>query len=101
MRRLPGRRIASVARILYEHRGSIESPEGPLELRLDDGSTLLLDAEANGERLRVREGPWVDPFLPLTDENRSYVEHHGKWSRVECSAQPGYSRLLVDVISSV
>jgi hypothetical protein len=80
--------------VLYEYAGKIDPNDGPLELKLD-GRTLLLDADADGERLRVVEQEWSDPFEePLSEENRQYVAKHGMWRRVDCSRWEGYSSLV-------
>jgi hypothetical protein len=98
-RSLVGKRITHVARVLYEYRGEVDPGDGALELGLD-GQTLLLDGESDGERLRVSEQPWVDPFEePLSEENRRFVETHGKWRRVDCSRSDVYSGLLGQVIT--
>jgi hypothetical protein len=102
LRALVGKRIASVARVLYEYEGRVDASDGALELRLADGGTLLLEGAADGERLRLRSDGWVDPFLPpLSEENLAFVSKHGKWCRVECSADPAWSALVGQPVSSV
>lgn len=89
-----GERVTHVARILYEHGGEIGERDGALEIRTDS-RTLLLDGASDGESLRLRAGAWHDPFEhPLSDENRRYVEQHGRWVRVDCSELERYSELL-------
>ena len=89
-RRLIGKRIEALARVLYEYEGHIEGDEGALELVLD-GETFLFEADADGEGLRLREQAWMDPFEePLSDENRAYVEEYGRWCRVDCSRTKPY-----------
>ncbi|WP_159398002.1 hypothetical protein [Sorangium cellulosum] len=102
LKSLSGKCLRAVARIFFEHGGQIEAGDGALELYLDDGSVFFLDGSADGERLRVQDAPWVDPFQPpISDENRLYIEQSGKWSRVEQSDDPKFSGLIGKVIASV
>jgi hypothetical protein len=81
---LRGRRVRGVRRIHYTHAGEVERANGALELTLDDGRVLLLDAGPDGEALVARGGPWVDPFAPpLSPENADFVATSGKWSAFE------------------
>ena len=96
-----GRTVTSVGRVLYEHRAVIEPVDGALEIGVD-GRLILLDAAADGERLRVREQAWNDPFeKPLSRENEAYVKEHGRWRRVDCSRQEPYSELLGQSVTDV
>lgn len=89
--RLRGRTVTSLARVLYERHGVINPVDGPLEIELT-GSFVLLDSASDGERLRVEERRWEDPFEePLSPENRAYVEETGKWRRIDCSHEAPYS----------
>jgi hypothetical protein len=102
LKSLPGKRVRSVARILFEHGGRFDADDGPLELFLDDGTVVLLDGAGDGESLRLRNAHWVEPFEPpLSEENRLFIERHGKWCRVDQSSEPTFSRLVGKVISSV
>ena len=94
MTSLLGQRIRGLTRVFFEYAGVLERDDGPLEC-MCERTTCLLDSQSDGEQLRVREGPWVDPFeYPLTDENRKYVDEYGKWRRVDCSKDPPYADLI-------
>ena len=95
---LIGRRITGVARVFYEYRGLIEEGDGAVELTLD-GEPILFEGDGDGERLRVREQAWIDPFEePLSEENREFVEEHGRWRRVDCSGTKPYADLCAHKI---
>ena len=94
-KKLLGRNIVRVDRILYVHEGRIAPKDGALELQLDDGSVLLLEAAADGETLSVSDGAWVDPFDGKLDhENQTFVAESGKWTRVAVSEEPLFSTLI-------
>ena len=94
-----GRRVTGVARIFYEYRGSIDEDDGPLELALD-GVPIVLDVAGDGESLQVRKQAWADPFEgPLSEENRLYVEEHGRWRRVDCSRAEPYAGLIGQIVT--
>jgi hypothetical protein len=98
---LVGQRVTRIARILYQYRGAIDPGNGPLEIEAA-GRVLLLDAKAQGDCLRVRERAWEDPFVePLSNENRAYVEEHGKWHKVDCSLHDGYSDFISQPLTDI
>lgn len=48
--------------------------------------TWTLDTESDGERLRLSNHPWVDPFAgELTQDTKEFIDECGKWSRVNVS----------------
>jgi len=101
LKNLAGSRITYIARVLYEYGGEIETDDGAVEIGLDD-RVFLLDAAADGDKLLVREGAWKDPFSdPLSEENRRYIESHGKWRWVDCSHLNAYSELIGQSITGV
>ena len=76
-----GRRVNAVRRMRYVHRGAVVDDHGVLELNFSDQVTLCLDAGHDGEKLAVRHGSWIDPFVePLCEENREVVRTSGKWT---------------------
>ena len=87
-----GTRLAATRRIHWTHGGRVDDTMGPLELVFDGGPTLLLITGSGGEWVRVDPDPWID-FVEAdpTDENRAYAEEHGKLSRIDASALPGYA----------
>jgi hypothetical protein len=88
---LVGQTVTRIARVLYEYKGEIDPVDGALELELD-GHVVLFDGDADGERLRIRERAWEDPFKePLSRENEEYVAEHGKWRLVDYSQQDPYT----------
>lgn len=98
---LVGQTVTGIARVLYEWRGALDDTDGDLELELN-GRLVLLDCASDGERLRVKEARWEDPFAePLSDENRAYVAEAGKWRRVDCSHQGPYRDLIGQRITDV
>jgi hypothetical protein len=54
---LRGKKIQVVRRILYIPQSSIDSSEGPIEIHLTDGYTVLLDGGSDGESLIVKSRP--------------------------------------------
>jgi len=51
---------------------------------------------------RVVVGSWVDPFRePLSEENRAYVESHGKWTAFDTSATPEMAPLVEQIVRRV
>jgi hypothetical protein len=96
-----GRTVTGLSRVLYDVRGVIEPSDGALEVQLD-GFVVLLDSAADGDRLRVDDQPWNDPFdEPLSRENRSFVESHGRWRRIDCSPAEPYSELVGRAVTEV
>jgi len=90
-----GKVVASLARVLYEHGGQLDTGDGPVEVRFEDGATLLLDGGSDGETLRTSSSPWRDPFEgKLTQENRAYIQEHGKWTRVDVSNEDAYRDIV-------
>lgn len=91
---LIGATVTGIARIFYEYRGTTERADGPLELTLGE-RTVLLDGQSDGQRLRVRQEAWNDPFAePLSAENHAWLAEHGKWVRVDCADQPEYADFI-------
>lgn len=98
---LLGKRIRHVARLLYEYRSEIDSDDGGIEIGTDAG-VVLLESDSDGESLRARASPWEDPFRePLSEDNRRYVDEHGKWQRVDVSMQEGYADLVGEPVTGV
>lgn len=101
LRNLAGKRITYIARVLYEHGAEIDPDDGAVEIGIDD-QVLLIDAAAEGDSVRAREGAWKDPFTePLGEDNRRYIEAHGRWRRVDCSQLSAYSELVGQPITGV
>lgn len=87
-----GERLMAVARIHWTQGGRVDDATGPLELRFEGGRTLVLTTGAHGERLRVDPRPWIDSLAGgASDEDRAFAAEHGKMSRIDVSALPGYS----------
>ncbi len=87
-----GTRLTAVSRMHWTHRGQVDDATGPLELRFDDGPTLVLSTGAHGEWMRVDPNPWIDSLAGSpSDEDRAYAAEYGKMSRIDVSALPGYS----------
>jgi len=92
LRHAVGARLAAVARMHWTHGGRVEDATGPLELRFDGGPTLVLSTGAHGEWLRVDPRPWIDSLAGgASDEDRAFAAEHGKMSRIDVSALPGYA----------
>lgn len=88
---LIGGEIAAIRRILYLFQDVVEPERGELELRMVDGSVLLLDAGRDGEVLRVTTNAWVDPFGgELSPESIEFVRVSGKWTAFDVSEDPEY-----------
>jgi hypothetical protein len=96
-----GHQIVRVERLRYEYLGRQERESGDLQLWLDDGA-LHISVAADGETVRVEDGPWVDPFLgPLSVDNEAYVATHGKWNLVNVSEEVPFSSLVGKTIEQV
>lgn len=99
---LKGARISAVARVLFTYRDVVDSDDGPLEFVIDQVGTVLLDGAGDGETLRIKAGPWEDPFAePLSDENARYVTEFGKWSKFNYSDKEPYRQIVGKVITSL
>ncbi len=80
-----GDEVVGVSRIFYCLGAEVNRSVGPVELEFASGGVLRFDCGSNGERLKVSAHAGQDPFAePLSDENRRFVETHGKWTR--CTA---------------
>lgn len=91
--------IQSMRRVWFVFLGHIAKEMGPVEVNFHNGSTILLDAAADGEALLVATQPWSNPFQPpLSDENARFVEKCGKWSAFDVSSCPFYQRLIGAVV---
>ena len=55
-----------------------------------------------GERLRVDPRPWIDSLAGgASDEDRAFAAEHGKMSRIDVSALPGYSGAVGQSLDAV
>ncbi|WP_433687286.1 hypothetical protein ACQP0I_28680 [Micromonospora carbonacea] len=88
--------IARVRRINYVQPGGVrEGSDGPIELKLENGSVFRLESGADGESLRLGVGEWCDPFAePMSAENRDFVARSGKWVAFDVSRESGYRELV-------
>jgi hypothetical protein len=94
LRSTEGKIVAGIRRVCYVHSSSV-SDTGPLEITFEDGTSVVVDAGADGEKLALSAGPWMDPFRePLSEENRRFVETSGKWTLCELAAQDPLQRVL-------
>jgi hypothetical protein len=81
-----GKRVSYVRQIFYTHGHDIDRSDCQLELSMDDSSVLRLSGGTDGQSVVVSFTPWKDVFQePLSEENREYVERHGKWSIFDTS----------------
>ena len=97
-----GRRIARIEQVFYVFKGAVDRSDCVLQLRMDDGSVVHFATGADGASLRVVVGSWVDPFPePLSEENRAYVESHGKWTAFDTSATPEMAPLDGQIVRRV
>jgi hypothetical protein len=84
LERVLGKQLIGASRIMYEHDGVVEVSRGDLELVFAGGDVVLFEVAADGERLRMQEAAWRDPFVPPLDaENEEYVRRSGKHVRLE------------------
>ena len=82
-----GKRLVGASRIVYEHDGATDVSCGDLEIAFSEGEVVLLGVAGDGERLRVQEGAWRDPFAPpLSPENEAFVQRSGKHIRLSALA---------------
>lgn len=97
-----GRVVVQIRRVHYEYQGDVDWGKGPLELTFLDGSSVVFDAAGDGYTLKIRKGPWLDPFAePLSQENREFVEKHGKWTAFDVSHTSPYETFIGTPISDV
>lgn len=98
--RIEDKVVTSISRVLYEHNSQLDTSDGPVELRFEDGEALLLEGSGDGETLRISWSPWQDPFAPrISDENAAYVQEHGKWTRTDVSHEHGYRDLVGEALA--
>ncbi|HEX5720415.1 MAG TPA: hypothetical protein VF179_29945 [Thermoanaerobaculia bacterium] len=84
LERVLGKRLIGASRIVYEHDGVVEVSCGDLELEFSGGDVVLFGVAGDGERLRMQEAAWRDPFAPPLDaENEEYVRESGKHVRLD------------------
>lgn len=94
-------RIVRVERLRYDYLGRQEHEGGDVQLWFDDG-VLHMTVAADGETVRVEDGPWVDPFSgPRSLDNEAYVAKHGKWNLVNVSDEVPFSGLVGKTIEQV
>lgn len=87
--------IVQVRRIRYVMNDAIFISNGPLELTMTNGEALLFEPGEDGQTLRIRLQPWSDVFAePLSDENRRFVQQHGKWTAFDVSGTPPTKDLI-------
>lgn len=101
LKELEGKSLSRISRILFEHRGELDESDGAVELNAF-GEVFLLDGAPDGQSLRLRRQAWIDPFTePLSAENQSFVQEHGKWVRVDKSDEEKFASLVAKPISRV
>ncbi|MDF5759016.1 hypothetical protein [Spongiactinospora sp. TRM90649] len=99
---LLGKSLTQVRATFYEFQGTTEKQEGLVELTFTDGTCRRFEVGADGESLRGRAGPWVDPFTaPLSEENEHYVRQHGKYTAFDLADEPGYRQIIGRRVSEV
>lgn len=85
LQHLRGKSVSRIRRIYFVSQGTVDTRAGALELRLQDGSFLLLDTHSDWT-LHVKQEEWSDPFPPpLSAENAEFVRTHGKWTAFDRS----------------
>ncbi len=90
-----GAEVARIGLVEYWYKGEKRSDNTPLQLELKDGRMLFLDSDGDGESLRVRTGPWQNPFPdPLSRENAAFVETHGRGVLTDVSAQEPFAAMI-------
>ncbi|HEU4452992.1 MAG TPA: hypothetical protein VFR81_08025 [Longimicrobium sp.] len=102
LRHALGTRLAAAARMHWTHGERVDRSTGPLELRFDDGPTLVLSTGAHGEWMRVDPNPWIDSLAGgASDEDRAFAAEYGKMSRIDVSALPGYADAVGRALDAV
>jgi hypothetical protein len=97
-----GSRLEAIARAHYQRQDRVDDTRGALELAFEGGRMLHLTTATNGESVRVREGPWVDPVAaPDEGTDAAWVAQHGHWIRVDAKEREGYARLVGERLGSV
>lgn len=92
---LVGKTVRGTRRVFFAFRGEIDTEEGPLELNFDDGSVVLFRSGSDGQQLVIENQAWRDPFAEApSEENREYVERHGKWTAFDTSGDAPYVGLI-------
>lgn len=87
LERVLGKQLIGASRIVYEHDGAVETSRGDLELVFSGGDVVLFEVGGDGERLRIQEEAWQDPFAPpLSAENEEFVRKSGKYVRLDARA---------------
>jgi hypothetical protein len=91
---LIGREIKLVRRIHYLFEGETNVSDGAIELTFTDESVLLCDSAADWT-LEFFGAAWVDPFgASLSESDRAYVDHYGRWCAYDVTNQAPYSLLV-------
>jgi hypothetical protein len=102
LRDTTGKTVTGIRRVRYVRGGDVSDDTGPLELEFQDGTSIIVDAGADGEKLTLTPGPWVDPFRePLSEENRRFVESSGKWTLCELTPQDPLRRAIGHQVARV
>jgi hypothetical protein len=92
-----GDTISRVSRIRHQVGDDVVSgsDEGPVEIKFGHGTTLYGESGADGETIRVKDTPWVDPFAgPLSPENEEFVRTSGKWIKQDVSDEQPFAKLI-------
>src|SRR6266545_507381 len=92
-----GDAISRVCRLRYQVGDEVVPTldGGAVELTFSSGATLYGESGPDGDSLRVKDTPWVDPFAgPLSPENEEYVRTSGKWVRHDVSGEPPFDDLI-------
>jgi len=101
-KRVVGRTIHRIHRVLYIFEGEIDWNDAALQLTFTDSSVLLLDGDSDGESLKMSLSPWRDAFSGKLDaENKAFIQKHGKWSLIDVSDMMPYHSLLGKAIDTV
>jgi hypothetical protein len=95
---LVGRQMTRVRRIHYQFQGETNVSDGAIELTFTDETVVLCDAAADWT-LEFYGAAWVDPFTePLSESDRAYLEHYGRWCAYDVTEQAPYSWLAGETI---
>lgn len=66
--------ISEIKRIFYFHSGLLDEEEGSVEIHFKSGKIIMMECGHDGQKIEIKESPWIDPFGHLSREIIENIE---------------------------